>query len=135
MTTEQQCVIETVQRMTHALFVHDIEGIMAAYEAGAVIVFEPGIPLSDEGTVRKRFQEMFALNPRFEYPNGHEVFITGEIAVHIAPWHMMGQAPNGASITDTGLSVAVLRRQSDGIWLMIFDDPYGSHLMAAAPNH
>lgn len=134
MTTDQQRIIETVERMTHALFVRDMDGIMACYESSATIVFEPGAPVSDPSQVREKFHDLFTITPNFEYINGHEVYVTGEIAVHIAPWHMTGKTADGTAITDTGLSIAVLRRQPDGVWLMIFDDPYGSHLMNIAQN-
>ncbi len=55
--------------------------------------------------------------------------VQGDIAVHFAPWTMTGTAPDGTEIKQTGLSVAVLRKQADGNWLMVIDNPHGQHLM------
>lgn len=74
------------------------------------------------------FEGAFALNPTFEY-SGHEVYVADDIAIHIAPWTMTGQTPDGETIADNGLSVAVLRCQANGKWLMVIDNPYGARLL------
>jgi len=37
----------------------------------------------------------------------------------------------GNEIGQSGLSIAVLRRQADGSWKMVIDNPHGSHLMTS----
>src|SRR5262245_8929157 len=118
--------------MTAAFQNGDLENVMNAYEHNAVIVFEPGRPVSDPAVVRATFKQWFAMSPRFEYA-GHDVLVAGDVAVHIAPWTMKGKAADGAPIEQSGLSVAVLRRQSDGRWLMVIDNPHGQHLLRPAP--
>ncbi len=60
---------------------------------------------------------------------GHEVIVNGDTALHIAPWSMSGTGPNGAAVEQSGLSVAVLRRQADGGWKMVIDNPHGQMLL------
>lgn len=126
--SDEQEVIDVILKMTTAFHDKDISGVMASYEPGAVIVFEPEKPVSDRAAIQDGFFGFFAVNPKFEYA-GHEVFINGNLAVHFAPWTMTGKAPDGTPITQSGLSVAVLRRQPDGRWLMVFDNPFGQHLL------
>lgn len=125
--SERQNVISAVESMTSAFHEGDIDRVMASYADTATIVFEPGHPTDDAAVQRQKFTELFALSPRFSYA-GHEVFVTGDTAVHLAPWTMKGTTPDGQVIEQSGLSVAVLRRQSDGGWLMVIDDPHGQHL-------
>ncbi len=130
MTTEQQ-VIEAVETMTAAFHAGDIAGVMASYADGATIVFQPGSgPTTDPKIQRETFEQLFALKPAFTY-QGHEVFVSGDTAIHIAPWTMTGTAPDGTPIEQSGLSVAALRRQSDGRWLLVIDDPNGEHLLSS----
>jgi ketosteroid isomerase-like protein len=42
---------------------------------------------------------------------------------------MTGKVPDGTDIKQSGLSVVVLRKQADGKWLMVFDNPFGQHLL------
>lgn len=125
-TTEEQHVMETILRMTHAFHEQNLAGVMGCYAEDAVVIFEPGKPIRGEA-LRERFAMAFGMKPSFEY-GGHEVFVAGQTAVHLAPWTMTATAPDGSQIEDRGLSVAVLRRQTDGQWLMVIDYPYGSHL-------
>ena len=127
MENAEEEVIKAVETMTAAFHAGDIEGVMASYEEQATVVFEPGKPVSDRTALRQGFTQFFALQPRFTY-SGHEVFVAGDTAMHIAPWTMQGTTPDGTAIEQSGLSVAVLRRQADGRWLMVLDDPHGQHL-------
>lgn len=128
MSDDQENVLATIKKMTEAFHAGDIEGVMKSYESTATIVFEPENPVSDTAMIREMFQGFFAVNPHFDY-SGHEVFIANDLAVHIAPWKMTGKSPDGQAVEQSGLSVAVLRKQADGNWLMVIDNPHGQYLM------
>jgi uncharacterized protein (TIGR02246 family) len=125
---DQEAVLNAILGMTESFHRKDIDGVLASYESNAVIAFEPGKPVSGSDVLRKGFDGFFALNPKFTY-SAHEVFVNGNLAIHIAPWKMIGRTPDGKEVQQQGLSVAVLRKQSDGKWLMVFDNPFGQHLM------
>lgn len=126
--SEQKAVLNAVLAMTDSFHKKDIISVMASYERNAVIAFEPGKPVSGPDAFQKGFNGFFGLNPMFTY-SGHEVFVNGNLAIHIAPWFMTGRAPDGNEVHQQGLSVAVLRKQPDGKWLMVFDNPFGQHLL------
>lgn len=127
-TPAQKEVMQIILDMTGAFHKKDMQGVLACYEPDAVIVFEPDRPSSGTSAIRQGFEGFFALNPKFEY-SGHEVFLNGDLAMHFAPWTMIGRAPDGTAIKQSGLSVVVLRKQSNGKWLMVFDNPFGQHLL------
>ena len=61
--------------------------------------------------------------------------MTGEIqkvleakgtALVINKWILRGTQPNGTPITMSGQSADVLRRQQDGTWRVLIDDPWGA---------
>lgn len=128
MSKEETAVLSVVQAMASSLEGGDIDGVIATYEKGATIMFEPGEPLSDEATARQIFAEMAALKPKVTYA-GHEVFLSGDLAVHIGPWSITGKDPQGESVEQSGLSVAVLRRQPGGTWKLVIDNPYAARLL------
>jgi ketosteroid isomerase-like protein len=125
---EQTRVLNAILQMTTSFHNKDIEGVMSSYETNPMIIFEPGKPALDRKAIIEGFKGFFALNPKFEY-SGHEVFVNGDLAVHFAPWTMNGKTPDGTEIKQSGLSVAVLRKQVDGKWLMVFDNPFGQNLL------
>jgi ketosteroid isomerase-like protein len=127
MEQEKQRVLQTIENMVAAFHRKDLAGILATYEPEAIIVFEPERPVSDGAAIRQAFEELFAINPNYRF-HGHEVFVNGDIAAHFTPWTMNGTLPDGTAVNQSGLSVAILRKQPDGRWLMIFDNPHGQFL-------
>ncbi|OUS36278.1 hypothetical protein A9Q94_09910 [Rhodobacterales bacterium 56_14_T64] len=130
MNTDQTQALAAIETMTNAFMAKDIEAVMKSYEPGAVVAFEPGAPVSDPTALVAMFTAMSGVDPKFTYA-GHEVMVSGDTALHIAPWEMTGTGPDGSVIQQSGLSVAVLRRQQDGSWLMVIDNPHGSRLIPA----
>ena len=131
MTQDQQDVLALVQKMTSSFEAGDLETVMETYEDQQTIMFEPGQPVSDSKTAKVIFEKSTAISPKFSY-SGHEVIVEGDIAIHIAPWKMSGTDPEGKAIEGEGLSVAVLRRQADGAWKMVIDNPHGSRLLSTS---
>ena len=127
-STESE-IVDAIEQMTRGFESADIEQVMRSYDDGAVIAFEPGKPVADQSIIREVFQQWFALKPHFTYA-GHEVFVSGDLALHIAPWHMTGTSPDGTPMEQTGLTVAVLRRV-DGRWLLAIDNPHGQRLLSS----
>jgi uncharacterized protein (TIGR02246 family) len=120
-------ILGTINAMVTSFHEGDIDGIMRTYEPGAVVVGQPGVPVAGRESLEAMFAGFIAARARFTF-NGHEVFQAGDIAVHLTPWRMTGVAPDGQPIEGSGLSVAVLRRQPDGRWLMVIDDPFADSI-------
>ncbi len=129
MNIEEKKVLTRVATMTSAFHKKDINGVISSYEKDVAVMFEPGQAVSDPAIIKQMFEGAFQINPKFNYPNGHEVYVANNIALHIAPWVMTGKAPDGTSIKQSGLSVAVLRKQESGKWLMVLDNPHGQQLL------
>ncbi len=129
MTKDDEKVLAAVQEMTRAFEGKDIDRVMQSYEPGAIVAFEPDAPLSDHAQLAKMFSAMSQANPKFTYAKGHDVIISGDIAMHIAPWSMSAESTDGGGIAQSGLSVAILRKQSDGSWKMVIDNPHGGRLL------
>ncbi len=125
---EQKKVYSTIEKMVNAFHKKDIPIVLTTYEENAIVMFEPQKPVSGKGNLRMAFTQFCGMNPIFTF-SGHEIYISGDIATHIAPWTMTGQMPDGTKIEQSGLSIAVLRKQADGNWLMIQDNPNGQFLM------
>jgi len=130
-TDAEEQVISAVERMTEAFHRADLPGVLSAYEPDAVVAFEPGRPVSGANALREGFRMFFGFAPRFTY-GGHEVLISGDCALHFAPWTMNGTGPDGGPVQQRGLSVALLRRGHDGQWRLVIDNPFGDRLLAAA---
>lgn len=130
----KDAIVENVLTMTDAFQRGDIPGILRTYERDAVVVAEPGRPLTGGSKLTEMFAMFLTVEPKFRYA-GHDVIVAGDLALHLAPWEMTGVAPDGTAVRQAGLSVAVLRRQHDGRWLMVIDQPHGDHQLRTSSTN
>ena len=127
-TSPHQAIVSAVEHMASAFARSDLGGVMDAYEPQATVAFQPGEPVSGAPELRRMFTNAFTASPRFTFGE-HEVIVSGDLALHLTPWTMRGTAPDGKQIQQEGLSVAVLRKQGDGRWLLVIDNPHGQRLL------
>jgi ketosteroid isomerase-like protein len=54
------------------------------------------------------------------------VFQANDLTLLITEWTINGTEPDGKPINLTDKGTVVLRRQSDGNWLMVIENPWGT---------
>ena len=54
------------------------------------------------------------------------VIQAGNLAALVTEWSIVGTEPDGKPINLTGGGSMVLRSQSDGSWLMVIENPWGT---------
>lgn len=124
---EKTAILTTIEAMTNAFAAGDMEGILSTYEPNATVVGQPGQPVSGDEPLRAMFAQFIAQGVAFTYGE-HEVVVSGDIAVHFMKW--TAPTPDGEM---SALSVAVLRKQPDGTWKMVIDNPFGDTVMHSVP--
>jgi ketosteroid isomerase-like protein len=90
----------------------DAEGIAALYEQDAVMAFPPGEQTVGRAAIRALWEKVLAQGPRFELEDPLPTLVSGDIALTSTP------AKDG-----TGIRAQVVRRQADGTWLRLLDQP------------
>jgi uncharacterized protein (TIGR02246 family) len=118
--------IDVLEVVTQAINTGDVDAQMAIYEPDAYFNFEPGPegPVTGIQAIREAFTGFLAMKP-----NVTLTLIScnqaGNIAVIRNAWHLTCTGQDGNPMEMTGQTVVVLRRQSDGNWLVLVDNPYG----------
>jgi ketosteroid isomerase-like protein len=126
---DSEAVIDAVEGMSAAMERGSLEDALRYYEPNATLVAQPGVNVSG-AAFHEAMRGFVAMKPKFEMPN-HEVIQSGDIALHLSPWTMEAVDPaTGKPVRQSGLSLAVFRRQKDGKWLMVIDNPFGGRLLA-----
>ena len=106
----------------------DMEGILATYEPNAVLMGQTGMPAAGTAALREAFKQFLFLNPKITIVS-QDLIQAGAIALHTYTWKMSGIAPDGNPVEQSGFSVVVLRKQADGRWLMVIDNPFGDSIL------
>jgi ketosteroid isomerase-like protein len=90
----------------------DAAGIAALYEPAAVMAYPPGGQTTGREAIRSLWEKVLAKAPRFEPETPLPTLVSGDIALTATV------ARDG-----TGVRVQVARRQPDGTWLRLLDQP------------
>jgi uncharacterized protein (TIGR02246 family) len=127
-TMEQAQIQSTIDTNNAAVAAGDMDAILATFEPNAVMAAQPGMNVAGTAALRGAFEQFLAINPRITVTS-QETIQAGDIALHSYTWKMSGKAPDGSPVEQSGFSTVVLRRQADGRWLMVIDNPFGDRLL------
>ena len=106
----------------------DAAGLLALYEPDAVFEPQLGVVLRGRDQIGQALEGLAAMKPRIEYNDASDVVIVGGIALVSNAWTMSALLPDGSMHREAGVSADVLRRQPDGSWLVLIDQPRGATL-------
>ena len=104
----------------------DLAGLIDLYEPDPAFATHPGGSASGSDALRAHLTELLAMNPRFEKVTTTKVFEAAGLALTCSDWIATANAPGGAAVTMTGKGTEVARRQADGTWLLVIDNPWGT---------
>jgi uncharacterized protein (TIGR02246 family) len=102
----------------------DLDALLDLYEPDATLIPEPEKPVSGHAAIREALVPLLALTGRIQIRTAG-VIPSGDLAVVYGDWSFVGGTdPDGNNVDLEGHSTELMRRQSDGSWLDVIDDPY-----------
>jgi uncharacterized protein (TIGR02246 family) len=120
--------IETVNELVHAINEANLERALAAYEEDAVLVAQPGVTARGVSQLKEALSGFVAMKARLR-SEAQQVIQNEDVALYIGRWSLSGVDPSGKPVNMGGESTDVLRRQRDGRWLIVLDNPWGSQIL------
>ena len=114
---------DVIRRFQQLLAERDVDALVALYEPSAAFRTQDGL-VRGHGAIRRALEGFVALNPNMT-GEIQKVVEAGETALVINRWQLDGTAPGGDPIRLAGVSADVMRRQADGSWRVLIDDPWG----------
>jgi uncharacterized protein (TIGR02246 family) len=112
--------------LVEALNKGDLEAALSLYEPNASFVLDSGQVVTGTAAIREVMQGFLALKPKFAMEVKAVQSGDGNIALLRGKWSLSGTGPDGKPMTMSGNSTEVVRRQPDGAWRFIIDNPRGA---------
>ncbi|MDW0148594.1 MAG: DUF4440 domain-containing protein [Nitrososphaeraceae archaeon] len=111
----------------------NISFLMTLYEKD-VCFASKSEQVKDPESIRRTLQSFIDMGTKLE-ARVKRVLQANDLALLITEWTINGTEPDGKPINLTGRGTVVLRRQSDGVWLMVIENPWGNRQSASLKNN
>ena len=98
----------------------DVDGLVGLYEPNATLIGGPDQPANGTAAIREALTAFVDTQAKIDLRVEQTVIAGDDIATLYSTWTLSG-GPEEMG----GKSVEVVRRQADGAWLFVFDDPWG----------
>lgn len=121
--------LDVISQLVSAMNAQDLKMAMTLFEPGASFVMRPGVVVSGTAGIRQALEGFMALKPNLTI-EAQQIVQAGDVAQYCARWSINGIDLTGAGIQLAGRSSSILRRQPDGRWLFLVDNPWGTDIVA-----
>lgn len=101
----------------------DLDKVVALYEENATFVQHDGKVAHGHAAIRQALSRLVAMRPKFRL-DVVKVVAAGDLAIVYNDWEMSAIDPDGKPSERAGKAIEVMRRQPDGSWKVVIDDPY-----------
>jgi len=103
----------------------NLDSLMPLYESQAAFASQPGSLNHGLPGVREALSGFIAMKGTLDL-RVTRVLEASDLALVTAVWSFTGTGPDGKPVTLAAKSADVLRRQTDGSWRFVIDNPWGT---------
>lgn len=100
----------------------DLDGLLALYEEGATLLGPDGAAASGHMALRERLELLLGMGPRLTALQSRTL-VAGDVALMSGRWRMSFGTDESATGGFEASGTEVARRQDDGSWRFVIDDP------------
>ena len=102
----------------------DLAALMSLYEPGCSLVRRDGSVARGHTEIRQVFERLLGMRARMSTEIVKVVQSGDDLAMVYDDWRMSAKRPDGQPVEASGKAIEVVRRQPDGTWRFILDDPF-----------
>ena len=103
----------------------NLDSLMPLYESDAAFATQPGSLAPGAAGIREALTGFISMNGELDL-EVTRVLQVGDLALVIGVWSFDGTGPDGEPVRLEAKNADVLRRQTDGTWRFVIDNPWGT---------
>jgi len=116
---------QVLQSIVSGINSGDLDSLMPLYEREAAFATQPGDLAPGAPGIRAALNGFISMNGTLDL-EVTRVLEVDDLALVVGTWSFEGTAPDGEPVRLGADNADVLRRQADGTWRFVIDNPWGT---------
>ena len=117
--------VQVLESIVSGINSGDLDGLLPLYESEAAFATEPGSLAPGPAGIREALSGFISMNGTLDL-DVTRVLEVDDLALVIGVWSFDGTGPDGEPVRLEARNADVLRRQTDGTWRFVIDNPWGT---------
>lgn len=120
-----QTPIQVLESIVAGINAGDLDGLLPLYEREAAFATQPGTLAHGGAGIREALAGFVSMNGTLAL-DVTRVLEADDLALVTGVWSFEGTGPDGEPVRLEASNADVLRRQPDGSWRFVIDNPWGT---------
>ena len=116
---------EVLKSIVNGINTGNLDNLISLYEPEAAFATEPGSLVHGLTGIREALASFLAMKVTIDLKVTRVLEASG-LALVTSDWSFTGTGSDGKPVQHAGKSADVLRRQADGSWRFVIDNPWGT---------
>jgi uncharacterized protein (TIGR02246 family) len=124
-TVPTETPAQVLEAVVEGINAADYDLLLSLYEPDAAFVTAPGRLAHGLAGICESLDAFIAMRGRLDLEVSR-VLEVGDVALVVGEWCFTGTGPGGEPVKLAARNADVLRRQADGSWRFVIDNPWGT---------
>jgi ketosteroid isomerase-like protein len=117
-----------VNYFRHCILTGDLPGALSCFDKHATYIERDGQEIKSLDNIKKSMEGLCAWKPTIT-GSKYRVTIVGDLAIWVDKWTLSAVSPDGNPIALDGATTCMMKKNENGIWLWLVDDPFAGDIV------
>lgn len=119
----------TVKYFRNCIHRGDLKGALSCFDVAATYIERDGQEIRGLANIEKSLESICSWRPEIK-GDKQRVTIVGDLAMWMDKYTVKAKMPNGDPVNMDGVTACILKRNHEGIWLWLVDNPFAANDIA-----